>query len=339
MMEYGEFERSYRSAAGAQPVAYAFIGNQFFLARRGVALVLQRLGADCCVTNQDCTRPPEDGTPIAAAVFGALYNATFLAGTRAVVVDNAQDLLKNEAARLGAFAAKPPRGACLCLIAPREAARLSAVSKPAKGWVVVDCSSPDRVGEAGRWFEHWVKLLLAERGKKMSDQALRLFLARSSGDLGDAAAQLDKLCMYVGPRGILSPSDIDKLVVDDSRHTAFQIGNAVLEGKPGLALELVRALFDSGKRPEDVLGALVWQLHALRKAAAEDETGRRKNGGGSYPDRYARLARNIPDSRLNAAFQAAYEADRDVKTGTMQPETAFDLLAVRLARALGAGKI
>lgn len=334
MQDFESFERNGRSAAVA-PV-HVFVAGELFLARRGVELLRKWLGVDCHVSHFDCQRPADSGGDVVTAVFGCLYNATFLASKRLVVVENAHGLLRDESARLTEFAAKPPRGAYLCLVVASESRRLSILVKPPKGFRVVDCEPPQRAGDLRPWLDRWTRQFAANRGKKISDRAVQLLLERTTGDLGNIFAQVEKLVNFIGPRDIISPADVEKLVSDESEHTVFQLGNAALAGKTGVALSLMRSLIAAGETPEHVLGGLVWQLHAIRKSfdllkRPRDSVRRESRDD----DRYSRQAASLSRRRLGRAFAAACEADRAIKTGTMEPEIALELLAVNLSRILG----
>jgi DNA polymerase-3 subunit delta len=339
MQNFEAFERGLQSMV--RPPVLVFVGSELFLARRGVSLLAKKMGGDCHVSYFDCLRPGDGGTDAGAAVFGCLYNATFLGGTRLAVVENAHGLLRDEAARLTEFAARPPRGAYLCVAATGESRRLAFVAKSPRGVVVVNCDPPPRAAELRPWLEYWARRAAAEQGKKISDRALRLLLERTTGNLGDIFAQIQKISTYIGSREIISPADIEKLVTDESERTAFQLGNAALAGKTGAALGFMRLLIAAGAPAEHVLGGLVWQLHAIRKSfdalkRPRDSVRSDLQGAGTRDsDRYARQVAGLSRARLGQAFAAAYEADRAIKTGTMEPETALELLTVNLARALG----
>jgi len=160
---------------------------------------------------------------------------------------NAMRLPKEATAWL-ATAAAEPAGANLLVV---SVAKLEAAQKKA-AWV-------QAFEKHGLWLEvwplkdgellNWMERRLRAQGLEAEREAMRLLADQVEGNLLAAAQEIDKLALLF-PRGRrLSSEDILGTVADSSRHTIFELSDAVLRGDARRALRVLHGLQGEGEDP------------------------------------------------------------------------------------------
>lgn len=180
--------------------------------------------------------------------------------------------LPKEAVTWLVSAASTPPGANL-LIA--SCARLEAAQKKS-AWV-------QAFEKHGLWLEvwplkdgellAWMERRLRGQGLEAERGALRLLAEQVEGNLLAAAQEIDKLALLF-PRGRrLSEEDILGTVADSSRHTLFELSDAVLRGDAKRALRVLHGLQGEGEEPVLLGWAVTREIRLLADLASRLEQG------------------------------------------------------------------
>jgi DNA polymerase-3 subunit delta len=184
---------------------------------------------------------------------------------------NSLRLPKEAAAWLAAAASEPP-GTNLLIV---STARLEAAQKKS-AWV-------QAFEKHGLWLEvwplkegellAWMERRLRGQGLEAEREALRLLAEQVEGNLLAAAQEIDKLALLF-PRGKqLSREDILGTVADSSRHTIFELSEAVLRGDPQRALRVLHGLQGEGEEPVLLGWAVTREIRLLADLASRLEQG------------------------------------------------------------------
>lgn len=184
---------------------------------------------------------------------------------------NSLRLPKEATAWLAAAASEPP-GTNL-LVA--SCARLEAAQKKS-AWV-------QAFEKHGMWLEvwplkegellAWMERRLRGQGLEAEREALRLLAEQVEGNLLAASQEIDKLALLF-PRGRrLSAEDILGTVADSSRHTIFELSDAVLRGDAKRALRVLHGLQGEGEEPVLLGWAVTREIRLLADLASRLEQG------------------------------------------------------------------
>ncbi|MEW6446166.1 MAG: DNA polymerase III subunit delta [Pseudomonadota bacterium] len=180
--------------------------------------------------------------------------------------------LPKEATAWLAQAAAEPAGTNLLIV---SAAKLEAAQKKS-AWV-------QAFEKHGLWLEiwplrdgeslNWMERRLRAHGLDAGREALRLLGEQVEGNLLAAAQEIDKLALLF-PKGTrLGENDILGTVADSSRHTVFELGEAILRGDARRALRVLHGLQGEGEEPVLLSWAITRELRLLADLAARLEQG------------------------------------------------------------------
>ncbi len=180
--------------------------------------------------------------------------------------------LPKEAATWLASAASEPPGTNLVIV---STARLEAAQKKS-AWV-------QAFEKHGLWLEvwplkegellAWMERRLRGQGLEAERGALRLLAEQVEGNLLAAAQEIDKLALLFPQGKRLSVEDILGTVADSSRHTIFELSDAVLRGDAKRALRVLHGLQGEGEEPVLLGWAVTREIRLIADLATRLEHG------------------------------------------------------------------
>lgn len=247
-----------------------------------------------------------------------------------------------------------------CAAAPEDAGRrlLQEIARrpPQDVLLIVACGSLDSRSRDAAWYKAldaagvsvyawpvkssellpWLEGRLRAAGVQADADALRLLAERTEGNLLAAAQDIAKLALLFPGRRV-GVEDLAQAVADSARFEAFDLSERVLDGDAAGAVRCLSRLRDEGAGPLEVLGALMWSLRQLIRAAllyartrdaasACDAAGIRRFQQAHY---IGALPRTRPGEAIGWLRRAA-RVDRMVKTG-QEPAAWEELLTLILA--------
>jgi DNA polymerase-3 subunit delta len=315
-----------------QPI-YVLPGDEDFLKRQVVqALRRSILGEE----DEGFGYSPQAGDKaVWAAVHDELQTLPFLGGYRLVVIDGADPFVTNYRQKLEKYVAAPSSTGVLVLVVNTWPAntRLAKLID-ANGTIVCNAPATARLPE---WCARWCQ---AQHGKQLAAPAAQLLVELIGPEMGLLAQELAKLAAYAGDAARIDSRDVDKLVGNSRAEEVWSIFDAVAAGNAGEALSVLDRLFDQGSAPQQILGAVSYQVRLLARAGRLHSQGKPLPsvlaGLGLYRDRADRAAaqmRHLGPRRLARLYDWLLDLDLGIKGGSQLPERLqFERLIVRLAR-------
>ena len=194
----------------------------------------------------------------------------------------------------------------------------------------------------GERLRAWIRDAAASKRAEITPPAVNRLADLAAGNLRALDGELDKLALYAEGRRI-EQEDVDALVAFTGEANIFVAVDAVVEGRPEVALRALRRLLDAGNSPAFVLAMIARQVRLLilakdlklQRVPAPELGGRLRLSG--YPLRKTLDQETMftPDG-LREAHLRLLQADLSTKTGRLDEETALELLVTELAtRARG----
>jgi DNA polymerase-3 subunit delta len=253
-----DFLKQARPKAG-KPL-YALVGEDVYLRREALrALVRQALGDDA-----------EDQAPVRFAgetakladVLDELRTLPFLATRRVVLVDSADAFVTAHRKGLEAYAEHPSATGTLVLAVKTWPATTRLAKLFAAGGLNIDCKAPTE-GQLPEWI---VRQASQAWGAQFDPEAARLLLELVGPEVGLLAAEVDKLCTYVGDRRTVEPADVITMVGAGRVETIWRVLDAASTGQPAEALDLLDRLLTSGEYPAGLLAAISTSLRKVHHA-------------------------------------------------------------------------
>ncbi len=195
------------------------------------------------------------------------------------------------------------------------------------------CNAEELTAPRGEQLARWIKETAEARGAAISPAAIRSMADLVGGDLWTLDQELEKLSLYATGRQI-DESDVRLMVSQVREASIFEAVDAMIDGRPQVALRLLAQLRDDGRDPLYIIAMVERQLRLL--ALARDSMDRRlpademKRALGTSSDFVVRKttdqARRHTRQDIAWRYDRLLEADLAIKQGRLDPDLALELL-------------
>jgi DNA polymerase-3 subunit delta len=109
----------------------------------------------------------------------------------------------------------------------------------------------------------WASNYLRTYGYQLSGNAASLLIGLTGTDLFTISNELDKLMTARATPGLISPTDIEALVIRSREHSNFELADAIVAGEKKRALRLLSRQLADKQEPVLILGMLARVLRQL----------------------------------------------------------------------------
>ena len=191
---------------------------------------------------------------------------------------------------------------------------------------------------SGEGLARWIKAAAQEKGASISITAIKSLIDLVGNDLWTLDRELEKLSLYATGRTI-EESDVGEMVVQVREGNIFEAVDAMIGGKPGLALRLFHQLREDGLGVPYIIAMLERQLRLL--ALARDsmdlglpraDMGKRLGTNSDFVVRKTvEQARRHSWQDITDRYRRLLEADLAIKRGILGPDLALELLVAEQA--------
>jgi DNA polymerase-3 subunit delta len=255
-----------RSATPLKPV-YAIWGEDRAKVERTVARLVARVAAEGGL-------PPEriDAATTSAGDVVAACDALSFGGAKLVLVEGVEEWRAADAAQVAAYLERPNPATCLALVSagPPPAKLLEAVRTAGEElrW------GPDpkaKRGERAKWFAAHASEEAKRVGGSLPAALARELVARVGEDASAVGAEVAKLVSYAGPEPITREM-LDEVVVSHPEARAYELTDAIAEGRAGPAYDLLQDLA-AGDRPTEPIVVQTTLSRQYRGIAAAQALG------------------------------------------------------------------
>ncbi len=182
----------------------------------------------------------------------------------------------------------------------------------------------------------WVLGRIGKDKKRITKEAMQLFLDRTGTDMGNIDRELEKLLCYTLDRDAIEAADVKDIVTERPENRIFEMVDAVSMHNQKKALELYYDLLTLKEAPMRILYLIARQLRILcevKELSSKGYGSRDMAGRIGIPEfavrKNAGQARGFSREWLIAALKDAAEAEEAVKNGLMNDKIAVELLLVR----------
>lgn len=184
----------------------------------------------------------------------------------------------------------------------------------------------------------WIRNRAQAKGSAVAPQAVNALANLVNNDLWTLDRELEKLSLYCGQRPI-EEEDVRQMVAQVREASIFGAVDAILEGNPGLAVELLRQLARDGRDPSYIITMVARQLRLIALAKDLTQQGMAPNDVGSqigvtaqYPLRKTlEQSRRLSWDDLNRRYRRLLDADLAIKRGRQEPDAALELMVADLS--------
>lgn len=242
---------------------------------------------------------------------------------RVVVVDNADDFVKNNRAGLEKALEKPPKKNVLILDVTAWAKNTRLAKLIAKIGTTLECSEL-----SGAALERWlVDSCRDEFDKKIEKSAAALMIELAGNELGLLSQELAKVVSYVGDQPTIKADDVRKLVGGWKAETTWAMIDSVRDGNLGHGLACLEKLAIAGEAPQKMLGGINF---VFRKLARATDLARQGNGlqtalkqAGVFPrdvQFWEKFLRRVGRPAAERVLQSLLNTDSGLKGASRVPD-------------------
>lgn len=186
---------------------------------------------------------------------------------------------------------------------------------------------------SGEGLARWVKSTVEAKGASISPSANRSITDLVGSDLWTLDQELEKLALYCSGREI-QETDVGEMVSQVREANIFVAVDAMIDGRPGVALRLLHQLKEDGKEAPQIIGMVERQLRllALARDAIDRGTPQSEMKGrlGTSSDFVVRKtseqARRHSMPEIIWRYNRLLETDLAIKQGRIGPDLALELL-------------
>lgn len=280
------------------------------------------------------------GSAVGPGQLVALTSPSLFSAATIVVVRELEDLPETAHADLLAYVGGPaPEVACV-LVHTSGAKGKGLLDKVRKTPAVSEVAcAPPKAYELPRWVTAEVRQL----GGSITDEAAGFLVIAVGQDLRALAGAADQLVSAAGcedgGRARISTELVRQYFGGRADVKGFDVADAAIEGRLGVALEQLRWAINNGVAPVLVTSAFASGLRSLARLQAAPRGLREADllrEIGAQPFRLKSLRRQLPgwDERgLASALVAVARADLDVKGGAADADHALEQMLLRVVRA------
>ena len=186
---------------------------------------------------------------------------------------------------------------------------------------------------AGEALARWIREAAQEKGASISPAAIKPLADLVGNDLWTLDQELEKLSLFASGRPI-EEQDVTELVSQVREANIFAAVDAMIDGKPTVALRLLHQLREGGREVSTIIAMVERQLRLLALARdsmdeglAQQELGQRLGGVPQFAVRKTvEQARRHSWDDITWRYNRLLEADLAIKQGRLEPDLALELL-------------
>lgn len=182
----------------------------------------------------------------------------------------------------------------------------------------------------------WVLGAVKREGKKITQDALRLFLEKTGNDMENIGHELEKLLCYAMEREAITQEDVTAVCTETVENRIFDMIRAVAEKKQKTALELYYDLLALKEPPMRILFLIarqfnqMLQLRDLREQGLDNSAIASRAGIAPFiVKRSLAQAEHFSKEKLQLAVEDCVDAEEAVKTGRLGDRLAVEMLIVK----------
>lgn len=185
----------------------------------------------------------------------------------------------------------------------------------------------------------WINNRVTFRGGSISAQATQLLERFVGSNLWVMASEIDKLVLFVAGRQI-EADDVRKVVSYVQEANVFELVDAILEFRGGVAEKLAEQLMQRGASPAYILVMLARQVRFIVRAkelknqrrSEAEIMGRLEMTSPFVLRRTLEQASRYTMARLKEVYHRLLETDLSIKTGRYNAELALNILIAELCQ-------
>ncbi len=264
-------------------------------------------------------------------IMDSLHTMPFLADNRVVLIKAAENLTEEFEKSISLYLENPYKTSILVVSAGNNVKKTSFFKNASKNMAVILADKPTEED-----IKKWIPSFFKKEGIEISHQAVNLIVELKGNDTQAVKIELEKIAAYSGGKRI-EEEDVRTLIGRSVKDTVFDLVDAINRKSSVWVFKILNDLYDQKKQPQEIIGYLAWYIRIMQKINLFSGKGydvqnisRELGYSMSYTKKLIDESKKYPIKRINKWLNELLDADRDIKTGKNQPDTAIETLLVNL---------
>lgn len=178
-------------------------------------------------------------------LFQEFDTLSFFSKKRIVVLHRLEEMPKPLLKRLESYLSSPHPDVCLIMDAGEINRATNIFKLSEKNGVVLDVPE-EKPWEKQRSMQSWLLEQAGKHGCSMAADAAHMMVQQLGTDGLTLSRELEKLVLYIGGRTQITLSDVQAVCGAVNTHTAWQLGDALVQRNAAEALKIGTGLLDDG---------------------------------------------------------------------------------------------
>ena len=183
----------------------------------------------------------------------------------------------------------------------------------------------------------WVTQRISRRGKKITPDAVEMFVSYVGASLRTLNNEIEKLFTYVEDRPQITLEDVQAVVGASRTWNIFELQKAISEKKLELSVEIAERMLRAGEPPQLILTMLtryftiLWRLLEIRTRFRDQKEMAREVGISSFfINEYLSALSKFGLPGIRVAFEALLDADLALKSTRISHSILMQMLLVSI---------
>ena len=270
----------------------------------------------------------------ASEVLDELRTAPFLTDKRVVLIKGADKFISENREVLEKYFDNPCFSGRLIFTVRTWDARTKLAKKLSKAGKLINVTQPKR----SELPQRLIKYANDAYDKKLNRDSAGLLTELAGDELPRLYSEIDKLALFADTEKVITSKHIESLIGHNRLFNAFEVIDAVIEGKPSIAVERLRGMFAQDKSTEySVVGAFAYHFRRMFNAKVMLDKGVRtfeivkRCNIWSQQDRLFAQLKSMSLKQIGDCLQQLAQTDYSIKTGRTKAPVAMEQFVLKLS--------
>ena len=182
----------------------------------------------------------------------------------------------------------------------------------------------------------WIMRHFKSHGKRISDKNIEYLMSRCGSSMVYLSGEIEKVALYAKGDEV-QRKDIDAVTIQTVESRVYDMINAVLSDNSQKAFHLLKDLYEQGTEPVVINAALSKQISdllliklCLKRTKSSQDIAKTLSMPAWLVRKNMELVKNHGTHELKMAISACAQADMDIKSSKVDPETVIEILVGKL---------
>ncbi len=212
-------------------------------------------------------------------ILGSVQTLPMMTDRRFVMVKRVEEIKGSQRNRLIEYINSPSPSSVLLLVSTALSLKGQGASQEDYKLVKAVSSSGMSVNFANPYLDKLpshIDRMAREKGKRMDKEAVQALMELTGADMKGIEQELEKICLFIGEREVISADDVAECVADIKEGNIFEFTDAIGDRRIQASLQIYRRMRAENQEPLMILAMLlrhfriIWRTQEYRQDGMSD---------------------------------------------------------------------